>query len=196
VTKVYGGGGVPYRVKLPRTHHSPPFRPQSKNGGAILPLPHTSSWCDNFNFTIKFSEETSCVNVEIVSYGVRKIYPNFIVRSLNPSNVSYTIRAEEGSNFLMVIASTVIPGSGPRWDPWPYFCSFQDKYVLKWDLVLEERRGWTFCDYFSIQPEDVISTLDISETVFGKPGTNSTLTRPMIRWVNASNHLYRAVSRK
>jgi hypothetical protein len=34
----------------------------------------------------------------------------------------------------MVLASTVALGFGPRWDPWPYFCSFQGWQTNEYNL--------------------------------------------------------------
>jgi hypothetical protein len=41
------GGSFPGRAKRPRyeADQSPPYTFEIKNGGAITPLPHTSSWC-------------------------------------------------------------------------------------------------------------------------------------------------------
>jgi hypothetical protein len=40
------------------------------------------------------------------------------------------------SNLLLALASTVVLGFGPRRDPWPNFCSFQDNlYVWRWSLL-------------------------------------------------------------
>jgi hypothetical protein len=45
---------------------------------------------------------------------------------------------------LLVLGSAVNPGFGYRWDPWPYFCSFQQFYVF-WNRVSSwnERTGLT-----------------------------------------------------
>jgi hypothetical protein len=52
---------------------------------------------------------------------------------------------KQSSNFLLAVASTVIPGFRPCWNE--YF-SFQNHLcILKRGLLFDTRRGWSFYDY-------------------------------------------------
>jgi hypothetical protein len=64
---------------------------------------------------------------------VEKRIISCLCRESNPD------RPVQSSEFLMGLASTVVLGFGPRWDPWPYFLSFHALRVLKWGLLFEER---------------------------------------------------------
>jgi hypothetical protein len=56
---------------------------------------------------------------------------------------------ERNSNLPLALASTVVLGFGPHWDPWAYFCSFQDHIpVLKWGLLFDEWKGPTTAVYY------------------------------------------------
>jgi hypothetical protein len=49
----------------------------------------------------------------------------------------------------LAFARIVVLGFVHRWDPWPYFCSFQIVLlicVLKWGVLFYKRRDWFFCD--------------------------------------------------
>jgi hypothetical protein len=51
----------------------------------------------------------------------------------------------QSSKFLVALASKVVLGLGPRRDPRPNVCSFQDCLcVWKQSLLFDERRGWYF----------------------------------------------------
>jgi hypothetical protein len=49
----------------------------------------------------------------------------------------------QSCKLLLALTSTIIPGFGPWWGPWPYFVLFRLLHILKWDPLFKERRGLT-----------------------------------------------------
>jgi hypothetical protein len=58
-----------------------------------------------------------------------------------PTYVYHFIQsAGRSGKLLLVFASTVNPGFRSHWDPWSYFCSFQDFYII-WNGTFFPTRG-------------------------------------------------------
>lgn len=63
--------------------------------------------------------------------------------TLSMANTHITMKNEQRSKLLLVLASIVSLGWGSRPDSLPNFCLFQGKLcVCKWGLISDEKRDW------------------------------------------------------